>query len=105
MKTTLVLLAFALASVGYARTETRRINLDHSVTVDGTSMKAGTYRVSIENGKAVFREGRNTVAESATVVNSPTKFGDTRIITDTTGQRPRLREIDFGGTNMRVEFN
>jgi hypothetical protein len=57
------------------------------------------------NGKAVFRERRETLAESASAVNSPTKFGDSRIITETAGQQPRLREIDLGGTTMRAEFN
>jgi hypothetical protein len=110
MKATFLLLAFALAGVGFARTATHSVNLSHDVIVDGTPMKAGTYRVSFENGRAVFRQSRTTVAESANVVDSPTRFGETRIITDTagvdtTGQQPRLREIDFGGTKMRVEFN
>ena len=105
MKATFVLFAFALASVGLARTPTHSVNLDHTVTVDGTSMKAGAYHLSVENGKAVFRKGTQTVAESATIVNSPTKFGNTRVITDTSSGQARLREIDLGGTKTRVEFN
>ena len=105
MKATFVVFAFALAAVGPARTPTHRVNLDRTVTVDGTSMRAGSYHVSVENGKAVFRQGTQTVAESATIVNSPTKFGNTRVITDTSGGQARLREIDLGGTKTCVEFN
>jgi len=105
MKPTFVLLAVAFAGVGFARPATRSVNFEHDIVVDGTPMKAGSYRVSFENGKAVFREGRKTVAEAATVVDSATRFGNTEVITDTSGQQPRLKEIDLGGTRMRVEFN
>jgi len=105
MKATFVLLAFALAGAGFARTETRTVYIDHAVVVDGAPLKAGNYHVTVENGKVVFQEGRTKLEESAKIVDSQVKFGDTRIVTDRVGQQPRLREIDLGGTRMRVEFN
>jgi hypothetical protein len=42
MKATFVLLAFALAGVGFAGTATHSVNFDRDVIVDGTPMKAGT---------------------------------------------------------------
>jgi hypothetical protein len=94
---------FVLAGAGFASATTYDIRLLETTNVHGTQLKAGEYKLDVDNGKAVFRHGKTTAEAPAKLATGERKYKDTRFIYDngSDGQLT-LREIDLGGSNVRV---
>jgi hypothetical protein len=103
MRSTLIPLLFLFASAGFASASTYKVTLLETTNVHGTQLKAGEYKLDVDNGKAVFRHGRTTAEAPAKLATSDQKYKDTKFIYDngSDGQLT-LREIDLGGSNVRV---
>ncbi|MGA2182793.1 MAG: hypothetical protein ABSH47_07165 [Bryobacteraceae bacterium] len=103
MRSTLIPLMFVLAGAGFASATTYDIRLLETTNVHGTQLKAGEYKLDVDNGKAVFRHGKTTAEAPAKLATGERKYKDTRFIYDngSDGQLT-LREIDLGGSNVRV---
>ena len=98
LRSTLIPLMFVFASAGFASATTYNVRLLEATNVHGTQLKPGEYKLDVENGKAVFHHGKQTAEAPAKVANAEQKFKDTKFIYDTGS----LREIDLGGSNVRV---
>jgi len=98
MRSTLIPAAFVFASIGFASASTYNVKLLEPTKVHGTDLKAGEYKLDIDNGKAVFRHGKQSAEAPVKIANADRKFKDTKFIYD----NGSLREIDLGGSNMRV---
>jgi len=103
LRSTLIPLMFAFAAAGFAGATTYNVKLLETTNVHGTQLKAGEYRLDVDNGKAVFHRGRTTAEAPAKLATADRKYKDTRFIYDngSNGQLT-LREIDLGGSNIRV---
>jgi len=103
MRSTLIPLMLAFAAAGIAGATTYNIKLLETTNVHGTQLKAGEYRLDVDNGKAVFRKGKTAAEAPAKLATGEGKYKTTRFIYDnnTNGQLT-LREIDLGGSNVRV---
>jgi len=103
MRSTLIPLTLVFAGACLASATTYNVQLLEPTNVHGTKLKAGEYKLDVENGKAVFRHGKTTAEAPATVATSDHKFKDTKFLYDNGSDGTMtLREVDLGGSNVRV---
>jgi hypothetical protein len=99
-KLTLALSVFALglasAASGY------HVTLTAPMWAGSTELKAGDYQVQVENGKAIFKNKKNTVEVPAKMETANTKFQTTALASSTSGGKEKLDAIEIGGTNTRI---
>jgi hypothetical protein len=102
-------LALGLASSAFAATKPS-LQLNHPVTVNGTTLKAGEYKVQWEgNGPNVeisILQGKNVVVKSsARVVELETPAANDAAVTRTTGSgTSSLAGIRFQGKKFSLEL-
>lgn len=76
------------------------VTLSDTFSVGRTELKAGDYKVEMQDGKAVFTSGKKTIQVPATLAKSDQTYAATVFVS----QRSKLREIDIGGTTERIVF-
>jgi hypothetical protein len=90
--------ALALASSG----NTFKVRVAQDSTVEGKTLKAGDYKVTVENGTAVFHQGKQTVEVPARIETASDRVANTEtMFKDDT----KLEEIRPGGTTTRIIFD
>lgn len=99
MKKTLFVGFFALSALTFAAGNTYKVNLLQDSIVEGKTLKAGEYKVSVDNGTAVFKRGKESVEVHARIENDSQKFGDTVMTYKGSND---LREIRVGGTHAKI---
>jgi hypothetical protein len=88
-----------------AASTTYRVNLPNPAWLGSSELKPGAYRLEVDGDKAIFRSGKNVVAEApAKIETSPQKHSQTSITLSNQGSRPELREIRVGGTATSIVF-
>jgi hypothetical protein len=98
-------LGFAVLALSIASAETYRVNLNHPSTVKGTELKAGEYKLDVQNGKAVIDNGKQKVEVPVKVENADQKFGTTSVVyTEENGKRT-IHEIQLRGTKTKLLFD
>jgi len=105
-----VMAVVVLAAVSAFAKDQRNIKLEHSVSVNGTAMSAGSYKVtwSAESGDPTvnFIKGRDTVASAqAKWVDRGTKYDNDSVLysNDSDGSR-KIMEIRFAGKSQVLVF-
>ena len=103
MRSMLFPLMLVAAGAALASATTYNVKLLEATNVHGTKLKAGEYKLDVDNGKAVFHHGKTTAEAPATVTSADQKFKDTKFLYDNGSDGTMtLREIDLGGSNVRV---
>ncbi len=103
MKKTLLLGFVALATTAFAATgNVLKVNIFQDSTIDGKTVKAGDYRISLENGNAVIKQGKESVQVPAREETATDKFDRTELIYQGAGKN--LKEIDVAGTHTKIIF-
>jgi len=97
-------LAFAILGLAVASAENYRVTLSQPSTVKGTKLKAGEYRLNVENSKLTIVKGRESVEVPVTVQNVDTKFDNTAIRYTGSGDKVSITEIRLGGTKTKLVF-
>ncbi len=102
-KLTLLLMTVALAVVSAATTH-YSLKIGSPTWVGNTELKAGTYRLEIDGGKAMILQGKKMVAEvNATMEEAPNKYAVTSLILDKAdASHPKLQEFHVGGSRTRI---
>jgi hypothetical protein len=95
-----LLIGFAALGIGIASAVSDyKIELSLATHVGATELKAGTYKVEVQGDRAVFKSGKDVVAQSAaTVENGKQKYPFTSISTNAS----KLESISVGGTTMKI---
>jgi hypothetical protein len=101
MKKTLLLGIIAVGAA-FAAGSTVKVNIFRDSTVEGKALKAGDYKISMENGNAVIARGKQTIEVPAREETDANKFDKTELIYN--GDASSLREIAVGGTHTRIIF-
>jgi hypothetical protein len=101
MKKTLLLTFVALGATAFASSNTFRMTLTQDSVVEGKTLKAGDYKVSIENGNAVIKQGKETIEVPAREENESSKYSTTSLLYQ---NDDKLSEVRFGGTHTRIIF-
>jgi homoaconitase/3-isopropylmalate dehydratase large subunit len=95
-----LLIGFAALGIGIASAASDyKVELTQATHVGATELKAGTYKVEVQGDKAVFKSGKDVVAQSpAKVENAKVKYPVTEVSTNAS----QLESISVGGTTMRI---
>ena len=96
LKTTLVFTTLALAVASAAD---YKFNLSLPMQAGSTQLKPGEYKVSVEGDKAIFKRGKETVAEvPATLEKNTQKYS----VTSFESSDSKLKELHIGGTDVKI---
>lgn len=100
-----VLLSFATFAIAVASAaSSHRITLFQPTTVGNTELKAGDYKLTIQDNKAVISQGKTSVEAAVKTESADTKFSSTTVRFRNGDGKYRVQEIRLGGTNTRVVF-
>lgn len=100
LKKTLVSFVAVGAFAAIAATGTYKVNLMQNSILDGKQLKAGTYKVDVENDMATLKHGNTTVQAPAREETAQNKFENTQMVYTNNN----LQEIDIGGSHTKIVF-
>ena len=103
MKKLFVLFAAAISVAAAA--ETHRVTLYQESIVNGTALKAGDYKMTLEDSKVVIAKGKQKVEAPVTVEAAESKFDATSVRYANGDGKYRVKEIRIGGTTTKLVFN
>jgi hypothetical protein len=97
-------LAFAILGLAVASAESYRVTLSQPSTVKGKQLKAGEYRLNVENSKLTIVGGKEWVEVPVKVQTGATKFENTSVRYSGAGDKVSIKEIRIGGTKTTLSF-
>lgn len=71
----------------------------------GTELKAGDYRLDLQDGKAVIASGQQKVEVSVKVENADKKYGSTNVVYTEENGKHFVKEIQLRGTKTKLLFD
>jgi hypothetical protein len=101
MKKTILLTFLALGVSAFAASNTFKVTIYQDSIVEGKNVKAGDYKVSVENGNAVLKQGKDSIAVPAREETEPNKVSSTELLYE---NNTHLQSIRVGGTHTRIVF-
>lgn len=81
-----------------------RITLTRPSVVNGTELKAGEYRLNLDDSKATLVSGKTTIEVPVKIENADNKFESTAVRYAQQDGKATISEIRVGGTKTRVVF-
>ena len=97
-------LAFAILGLAVASAENYRVTLSQPSKVEGKQLKAGEYRLNVEDSKLTIVSGKESVEVPVKIQNGETKFDTTALRYSGTGDKLSIKEIRLGGTKTTLLF-
>jgi len=97
-------LAFAILGLAVASAESYRVTLSQPSTVKGKQLKAGEYRLNLENSKLTIVSSKESVEVPVKVQTGDRKFDSNSVRYTGTGDKVSIREIRLGGTKTTLLF-
>ena len=101
----LLVLSLGAASFAFASVNSYRITLFQPSYLNGSELKAGEYKLELQDGKVTIKQGKTAVDASAKVESGDTKFRSTTVRYANENGRFRIEEIRIGGTNTTVKVH
>jgi len=102
MKKTLLAGFVVLAGTAFAAgSNSYKVNIFQDSVVDGKTLKAGDYKISMENGNAVIKQGKEVIEVPAREQTEPDKVASTELMYK---DGTNLQEIRVGGTHTSIIF-
>jgi len=99
------MISFLLAALAFASAKTYNVNFDRPVTVAGTQLQAGDYRLDLAGDKVVITSGKQHVESAGKVEGVGSRFHTTSVrISDAAG-KTLVQEIHLGGTKTKLIFS
>jgi|GEM_PF-666769 len=106
MNYTLRIALLSVAASAIAAAATYKVTLPIDVTVDGQPLKAGDYRVDVNNDTAVLQRGKQKIETKVRTENVDKKFGGTSVrYVQANGTQYNVAEISIGGTKTKLVFD
>jgi hypothetical protein len=101
-----VVLSFvALAGLALASTKSYTLSLFFPVKLGTTELKAGDYRLEVEDNKVVIRSGKVRSEAAVRVEENGTKYNTTSVRVVGSAGDQRIQEIRLGGTHTKLIVN
>lgn len=106
MKQTLLLaiVSLAVTAIAGAATATYKVTILNPVTIDGKDLKAGDYKVEVNDTTAVIRNGKDSTEVKVKTVSTDHKYDSTTVRYTVDGGKNNLEEIHIGGTKTKLVF-
>ena len=105
MTRSMKLFALLILTLSIVSASTHSLTLFQPSVVNGTELKPGDYKLTIENDKATIEKGKSKVEATVTVENGSEKFGATSVRYTSEAGKYKVREIRLGGTTTKLVFN
>jgi hypothetical protein len=102
---TLLAVVVAFAGTVPGKIAGGNVTVTAPVTVKGTALKPGVYRVTVTPEKVLFTLGKDTHEIPAKIENAPNKFDENQVQYEGTGAQMTISHISLGGTKLRLIFN
>jgi hypothetical protein len=95
-----------LAGLAVASTPTYKVNLFEPAMVGTTELKAGEYKLEVNNQKATLSNNKVQTESQVKVEEGDSKFPTTVVrYTSNPDGKIRIQEIRIGGTKTKLLFN
>jgi hypothetical protein len=98
-------IAFGILALAVASAESYRVTLSQPASVKGNELKAGEYRLNVENSKVTIVSGKQSVEVPVKVETADKKYDDTSVRYKAVGEKQSLSEIRIGGTKTKLVFD
>jgi hypothetical protein len=98
-------LAAAMAGNVPVKGPTCHVKLTESATANGTVLKAGDYKVTVNPGKVTFAMDKESHEVPAKVETGVRKFEGNEVQYEHAASQTTIKEIVLGGTKTRLLFN
>ena len=97
-----ILLSSVIAGVTLAGAATKKYRVDifEDSAVEGKSLKAGEYRIEMQNEVAVITQGKQAIEVPAHSESVTDKFSNTEIVYE----NHKIKEIHLGGSRVKIVF-
>lgn len=93
----------AASTMAYAKSYS--VTLFQPATVGSTDLKAGDYKIEVNDEKAVLKGGKSTAEANVKVETNGEKFATTSVRYRNEDGKYKIQEIRVGGTNTKIVFN
>jgi hypothetical protein len=103
--TKMFLTSFLLAALAVASAKTYNVNFDRPVTVAGTELNAGNYRLDLAGDKVVITNGKQSVESAVKVEEAGSRFHTTSVRMSGAAGKTLVQEIHLGGTKTKLVFS
>jgi hypothetical protein len=88
------------AMTAFAGASTYKVSILEDTVVEGKQIKAGDYKVAVENNTAVLKHGKESIEVPAHTENAQSKYSNTQVqYVDNA-----IHEIHVGGTSTKIVF-
>ncbi|WP_321473754.1 hypothetical protein [uncultured Paludibaculum sp.] len=104
-KTVMFFVLFLTVALVCASAATYQVTLFQASTVAGHELKAGDYKLTVDNDKATIAKGKEKVEATVKVETSDTKYSATSIRYADDNGKMKVQEIRLGGTTTKLVFN
>ena len=84
-----------------AGSNTYKVDIIQDSTINGHQVKAGTYKIAIENNMAVLKHGKDSIEVPARTEQGTSKYANTQM---RYVENNNLQEIHVGGTTTKIVF-
>ena len=81
-----------------------KVNLYQDTMVNGQQLKAGAYRVEVNDSRATITSGKVSVEVPVKVENGTEKFKGTSVRYTNANGAMKIQEIRLGGTTTKLVF-
>ena len=101
-----LLLSFATLALAVASAaSSHKITLFQPSLVNGTELKPGDYKVTVQDNKVVISSGKTSVEANIKTETADSKYSSTTVRYTNGDGKYRLQEIRLGGTTTRLVFD
>lgn len=97
-------LAIFTLSVGFAKTYT--VSISSPVKAGSIELKAGDYKLAVDGNKVTFTEVKSNKSFSTDgkIENATKSYDTTRMDTTTEGSTTVVKDIELGGSKIKIDF-
>jgi hypothetical protein len=97
-------LAFATLALVVASAATYRVTIVQPSVVKGNELKAGDYRLNVQNDKVTIINGKQSIEVPVKIENVEQKYDSTAVRYSDQGGKLTISEIRLGGTKTKLVF-
>ena len=97
-------LAFAILALAVASAATYRVTIVQPSVVKGNELKAGDYRLNVQNDKVTIVSGKQSVEIPVKVETVAQTYDSTAVRYADEGGKTTISEIRLGGTKTKLVF-
>lgn len=99
-----VLLSLATFALATASAATHKVTLFQTSLLNGTELKPGSYKLTVDGDKAVLSSGKQKYEAAVKTEAAASKFSSTSVRYQNGDGKYRIQEIRLGGTNTKIVF-